>query len=166
MNDAAADVERSEREVRRFLHHEAQLIDQRRFEDWLALFADDGYYWIPSRPGQTDPKTIPSIIYENRPLLEIRVRRLLHPKAHAVLPTPRTLHVVGNMEILDQDPARDEWRVTSNLLVVEHQDSQKRLFAGYCEHRLRPADGGFKIALKRVDLIDSDAVHGIMNIPL
>ena len=36
-----------------FVVHEARLIDQHRFEEWLDLFADDGYYWMPLEWGQT-----------------------------------------------------------------------------------------------------------------
>ena len=39
-----------------FLIHEARILDERRWEDWLALFADDGWYWVPIEEGQKDPK--------------------------------------------------------------------------------------------------------------
>ena len=163
MSDAASTIDQSERDIRRFVHHEARLIDERRFEEWLELFADDSRYWIPGTPGQTDAKSVPSIIYEDRALLHIRVKRLMHPRAYAALPTPRTMHVVGNLEIRDHDESTDQFRVSSNLLVVEHQAATTRTFAGHCEHILRRSDDGFIITLKRIDLIDSDAVHGIIT---
>ena len=163
MNDAASTVYQFEREIRQFIHYEARLLDKRQFEDWLALFADDSRYWIPGSPGQTDAVTIPSIIYEDRALLRVRVSRLMHPHAYAALPTPRTLHVVGNLEVLDHDEATDQVRVSSNLLVIEHQEATMRTFAGHCEHNLRRLDNSFEIALKRIDLIDCDSVHGIMT---
>jgi len=163
MSDAVSTIDQFEREIRKFIHHEARLIDERRFDEWLALFADDARYWIPSKPGQTDAKAVPSIIYEDRALLTIRVSRLTHPRAYAALPTPRTMHVVGNLEIRDHDVATDQFRVSSNLLVVEHQEATMQTFAGHCEHILRRSDDGFIIALKRIDLIDCDAVHGIIT---
>ena len=163
MSDTLSAVDQSERKIRRFIHHEARLIDERRFEEWLELFADDSRYWIPSRPGQTDAKSVPSIIYEDRALLKIRVSRLMHPRAYAALPTPRTLHVVGNLEIRDHDESTDQLRVSTNLLVVEHQEATMRTFAGHCEHILRRSNDSFEIALKRIDLIDCDSVHGIMT---
>ena len=126
-------------------------------------FAEDGRYWIPSARGQTDPLSIPSIVYEDPALLRIRVNRLLHPRAYAALPTPRTLHVVGNLEIAEHDAVAGRFRVSSNLLVVEHQDTSTRSFAGKCEHILRQSGDGFRIALKRIDLIDCDSVHGVMT---
>ena len=145
--------------ILRFLHGEAQLLDDGKWTEWLNLFAADGVYWIPSRPGQTDTRGVPSIIHEDRPLLAMRIERLAHPRAYAALPAPRTIHLVANIDLDGHDPATDEWRVSSQLLVVEHQAERTRLFAGHCQHVLRRADGAFKIALKRVDLIDCDGVH-------
>ncbi len=36
-------------EIEEFLYHEADLLDERRYEDWLALLADDMRYWMPMR---------------------------------------------------------------------------------------------------------------------
>ena len=166
MSDTASAVDRSEREIRQFVHHEARLLDERQFEDWLGLFADDSRYWIPSSPGQADPLSVPSIVYEDRALLQIRIKRLMHPRAYAALPTPRTLHVVGNLEIRDHDEADDQFRVSSNLLVVEHQDTTMRTFAGNCEHILRRSAHALEIVLKRIDLINCDSVHRIMTVLL
>ena len=41
--------------VEQFLFQEARLLDERLFEEWLALFSDDGVYWIPARIKQEDP---------------------------------------------------------------------------------------------------------------
>jgi 3-phenylpropionate/cinnamic acid dioxygenase small subunit len=150
----------------RLLYEEARLLDAGRFEDWLALFAPDGVYWVPSQRGQTDPLTVPSIIYEDRGILAIRVRRLAHPRAHVLAPMPRTTHLVTNVETVESDAAADEHRVDSALLVVEHRDNRQRLFSGRCTHRLRHRDGVLKIVMKRVDLADCDGVHGAITIPL
>ncbi len=41
--------------IEAFLVHEARLLDERRFEDWLDLFTDDGWYWVPIEPDQDNP---------------------------------------------------------------------------------------------------------------
>ena len=53
------------REIEEFLYHEARLLDDRQFEDWMALFAKDGVYWIPAMPEQEDPLGEASIAYED-----------------------------------------------------------------------------------------------------
>jgi 3-phenylpropionate/cinnamic acid dioxygenase small subunit len=147
------------RQILDFLHEEARLLDDGKLAQWLDLYAEDGVYWIPSRHGQTDTRGVPSIIYEDRPLLAMRVQRLGHPRAYAALPAPRTMHLVGNVDVVGHDEAADEWRVSSKLLAVEHQADRTRIFAGHGEHVLRRRGGAFKIVFKRIDLIDCEGVH-------
>ena len=59
-----------------FLIEEARLLDEGRFDDWLALFTADATYWVPSEPHQESPLTTVSLMYDDRRLLETRVRRL------------------------------------------------------------------------------------------
>lgn len=152
-----------QREVEQFLFREARLLDGGRFEDWLALFAPDGVYWVPATQGQTDPLNVPSIVYENRSLLAMRVKRLAHPHAHMLSPPPRTVHLVGNVEV---EPAGDgECRVGSVLVMTEHRDEQRRVFSGRCTHVLRRINRDWRIALKRVDLVDCDGIASAMMIP-
>src|ERR1700704_1942414 len=88
-----------ERNVARFLHHEALLLDDRRFEEWLPLYTDDARYWVPAEPGQADPINHVSIMYEDKAVMRMRVRRLMHPRAYAHNPHPRTTHLVGNIDV-------------------------------------------------------------------
>ena len=62
-----------------FLEHEARLLDEAKFDDWLALFTADAWYWVPSEPGQADPHETVSLIYDDRRLLETRVRQAREP---------------------------------------------------------------------------------------
>ena len=80
----------TQREIELFLLREAKLLDTGEFEAWLALYAPDGIYWMPSQPGQTDAKGVASIIYEDYAILAIRVRRLLEARALVLTPMPRT----------------------------------------------------------------------------
>src|SRR3954463_4384951 len=59
-----------------FLEHEARLLDEAKFDDWLALFTADAWYWVPSEPGQSNPHDTVSLIYDDPRLLGARVRRL------------------------------------------------------------------------------------------
>ncbi len=154
----------TERAIARFLFREARMLDAGQFEEWLELFAPDGTYWVPSRPGQTDRKGVASIVYEDRNILAMRVRRLVQGRAHVLAPAPRTTHLVSNIEITAADPAA--FVAESALLVAEYRDGDRRIFAGRCRHALRLIDGALRIAEKRVDLIDCDAVLGAMTIPL
>jgi len=149
--------------VGRFLGHEGRLLDSRDYDEWLRLFDDDAVYWIPLQPAQTDPLNAPSIVYEDKALLTMRVRRLMHPKAHAATPTPRTLHVVGLPAIGPHGAQGTERDVVSSQLIVESTQEGQRLYAAECRHVLRNTGAGLRIASKRVDLVDSDQVQGLIR---
>src|SRR5881296_4357779 len=96
---AAADAElRSE--IEQLLYHEAWLLDRGRLDEWLGLYTDDATYWIPLQANQADPLTTSSIVYDDRRLLEVRVRQFQHPRAHARTPAPRTVHQVSNVQVV------------------------------------------------------------------
>jgi 3-phenylpropionate/cinnamic acid dioxygenase small subunit len=152
--NAAVDIElRSE--VEQLLYHEAWLLDRGRLDEWLALFTDDATYWIPLQADQADLLTTSSIVYDDRRLLEVRVRQFQHPRAHARLPAPRTVHQVGNVQVLEA--GANELRVGSTLILVEYRHERQRVWGAVVEHRLRRASGGLRIAAKRIDLVNSEA---------
>lgn len=143
-----------------FVLKEARLLDERRFAEWLALFAQDGVYWVPTRPGQTSPQEALSLFYEPRALLEIRVERLQRPDIHSATPPARTLHHVSAIEVTAELETR------SALVVAEWREGETRWFAGRVLHRLRREGEDLRIVLKRVDLIDSEAPHRALAVPL
>lgn len=149
-------------EVERFLLREARLLDERRFSAWLELFADDGVYWLPTRPDQSSPHEALSLIYEPRALLAVRVARLERPHMHVQTPPSRTVHHVSAIEA-DADGA--DIRARSALIVTEWRAGEARWFAARVLHRLRRRPEGLRIALKRVDLADSEAPHRALAVP-
>jgi 3-phenylpropionate/cinnamic acid dioxygenase small subunit len=151
---AATEIElRSE--IEQFLYREAWLLDHGRLDEWLALFTDDTTYWIPLQANQTDPLTTSSIVHDDRRLLEVRVRQFQHPRAHARVPAPRTVHQIGNVQVLEAGD-RDV-RVGSTLILVEYRRERQRVWGGLVEHRLRRTADGLRIAAKRIDLVNSEA---------
>jgi 3-phenylpropionate/cinnamic acid dioxygenase small subunit len=146
-----------------FLFHEARLLDAQRYEEWLELFTEDATYWVPLEQGQKDPFATSSIIHDDRTLLGLRVKQLRHPRAHARVPLARTVHQVSNVVVENDSPA--EVRVASALSVIEFRNDRQRLYGARVQHRLRPygdrngdrnANGSFRIAHKRVDLVNSE----------
>jgi len=137
-----------------FLYQEARLLDTQRYEEWLALFTDDATYWVPLEQGQKDPYETSSIIHDDRTLLELRVKQLRHPRAHARQPLARTVHQVTN--VVELGKANGELHIGSTLTVVEFRNEKQRLYGALVEHRLRPQGDTFRIAHKRVDLVNSE----------
>lgn len=145
-------------ELEAFVLHEARLLDERRFAEWLALFAEDGVYWVPTLPGQQTPQEALSLFYEPKALLAMRVARLERPDMHAQAPSSRTLHHVSALEVSGLE-------VRSALIVAEWRAGEARWFAGRVLHRLRRDADGLRILHKRVDLIDSQAPQRALAIP-
>jgi 3-phenylpropionate/cinnamic acid dioxygenase small subunit len=139
--------------VEQFLFHEARLLDTQRYEEWLALFTDDATYWVPLEQNQKDPLETSSIIHDDRTLLELRVKQARHPRAHARLPLARTVHQVGNIQVVEE---KSEVKVNSTLQLIEFRNDKQRLYGALVEHRLRKANGALRIAHKRVDLVNSE----------
>ena len=161
----AADVQSGQlalRECEQFLVHEARLLDEGRFDEWLALFTPDAWYWVPSEPGQASPRDTVSLIYDDRQLLETRVRRLASPRIYSQEPRSRTSRIVANVTIEETDESGTT--VRSKCQWLEYRREAQRIFGGTCFHRLvRTAGTEIRIAWKRVDLINCDAaLEGIV----
>ncbi|HUZ71470.1 MAG TPA: aromatic-ring-hydroxylating dioxygenase subunit beta [Stellaceae bacterium] len=151
--------------VEDFLIREVRLLDERRFEEWRDLFDEDGYYWVPLRPDQTDPDSEASLFYDDRPMMATRFERLRHPRIHAQTPPHRTCHLIGNVTIDAVDGERSECLVSSSMIMADYRVGVKRVFAGRVRHRLRWDGERFRIAWKRVDLIDCDDVFELIAVP-
>jgi 3-phenylpropionate/cinnamic acid dioxygenase small subunit len=146
--------------VEEFLYHEARLLDTQQLEAWLDLFTEDAIYWLPLERGQQDALEASSIIHDDRTLLELRVKQARHPRAHARLPLARTVHQVGNVMVLSEE--NGEIRVASTLTLIEFRNEKQRVWGALVEHRLRREGETFRIAHKRVELVNSEGeIDGI-----
>jgi 3-phenylpropionate/cinnamic acid dioxygenase small subunit len=159
-------------EVQRFLTAEARLLDNRAFEQWLDLLAEDIRYWVPirhtrmvsSKPGDRDivhelsRDFEPCILDERKPQLALRVARLHTTRQlWSENPPGRGRHLITNVEALHtDDPA--ELAVTSNfLLVYARFDEQGSQFFGERQDVLRRTGDSFQIASRKV-VLDSTVI--------
>ena len=136
-------------ECRRLLEREARLLDQNRFEDWLALYAEKCIVWVPAAEAAGDPRREVAIYFDDRRRLEDRIFRLRTGKAWSQVPASRTVRLVSNVEVFSQN---QKLMVRSNLLMTEFRAGETRLMAAWCAHRL----AGGKIEAKQINLIDRD----------
>jgi len=152
------------RAVESFILREARLLDRGEFEAWLELYAPYGIYWMPSQPRQTDPLGVPSIMYEDHAILQMRVQRLLEARALVLTPMPRTTHLVSNIEVEDTDG--EDIAAQAAFICVEYQGERQRMFSGRQSYQLERESESFRIKMKRVDLLNCDGVHAPITIPL
>jgi len=142
--------------VEDFLYREARLMDEHAYDEWLALWADDALYWVPCNEHDIDPERHVSIVYEDKARLEDRIARLKSGAAYAQEPKSRLSRVVSNVEIEDENDTEATVRSTFNVTALRR--GRMDIFAGRAIHKLRPEGDSFKIAYKRVLLINNDAV--------
>lgn len=155
------------REVEEFLIHELALLDERRFDDWVDLFADDGYYWAPATPDQANPLDSVSLFYDDVAMLRTRFARLRHPRVHSQIPPSRTSHMVSNIVVdtSKADPA--VLSVSARFQMLEYRPAyEQRVFGGRYDYELLRADPGeFRISAKKATILNCDAVHLPIALP-
>jgi 3-phenylpropionate/cinnamic acid dioxygenase small subunit len=141
--------------VTQFLYLEARLQDEHRFQDWEALWTDDAVYWVPANGEDTDPERDMSILYDNRSRIGLRIRQFLTGKRYSQMPVSRLRRVIGNVEVLGDEPGGT--RVTANMLLYESHRRGQIMWAARNEYLLRQVDGQWRLAFKKVALVNNDA---------
>ena len=143
-----------------FVYDEARLLDGRRYDDWLALFSEDGFYWMPLTPGQTDPLLQVSLMYEDKLLLQVRVERLKGGRTFSQQPASRCHHLLQQPTVERRDDVAGQYTVRTAFHYIETRQDTQTLYAGWSSHELIAVQGRLRIKLKRVDLVNSDAAFG------
>ena len=62
--------------VEQFLYKQASALDDRNWETWLNLFSESGKYWMPASDDQKFAEGVPNIFYEDKYLMDMRIRRV------------------------------------------------------------------------------------------
>jgi 3-phenylpropionate/cinnamic acid dioxygenase small subunit len=145
------------RAVADFLYREARLADEARYAEWLALWTDDGVYWVPATtdPG-VDPERHLSHIYDNRARLDTRVKLLQTGVRHSQEPASLMRRLISNIEVTAAE--RGELAAESNFILAELAVQAKHelhWWAGRTSHRLRRVDGGLRMSRKTVVLVNA-----------
>ena len=142
-------------EFRRLLEREARFLDQLRYDDWLAMYAAECVYWVPSTPKAGDPRREIAIMFDDRRRLEDRIYRMRTGFAWSQAPASRTVRLVTNVEVFST--VRDDARmVRSNFLISEFWGDETRQLTGWAAHRVVRDHAGWKIQAKQVNLIECD----------
>jgi len=153
-----------------FLQWEAVLLDERRFDEWLDLLAEDVWYWIPLVPEQRNPLDGPSHVYDTRDALLARVYRLKDPQNLPQQPPSRCCRIMGRpFHVATETDAKHgaDTVVRTPFQLIEslpHHDAEEsnRQFAGTITYGLSTGGNALRIRWRRVDLINSHkGLHGV-----
>jgi benzoate/toluate 1,2-dioxygenase beta subunit len=151
---AVADPAERDR-FRALVEREARLLDQLRFDEWLAMYAPECIYWVPGTPEAGDPRKEIAISFDDRRRMEDRIYRLRTGYAWSQAPKSRTVRMVSNVEVFATgDPAAR--MVRSNYLIGEFRVDGTRYLSGWCGHRFLARGTRWDIAVRQVNLIDCD----------
>jgi 3-phenylpropionate/cinnamic acid dioxygenase small subunit len=152
-------------EVADFLYREAELLDERRYQDWLALLTDDVRYWMPMRrnvkfgeEGREFTRETTDIAWfdEGKDTLTRRVRQIETGIHWAEEPQSRIAHLVSNVQIVEATPslaAPEEVAVKCRFLIYRNRvETETDLLVGKREDRLRRAADDWQIARRKIIL--------------
>lgn len=156
----------TQQDVAQFLYREAWCLDNKRWDDWLALYADDAVYWAPAMVGDegwTDnPDNDVSLMYMDKAGLEARIFRIEGKDSYATDPLPHTAHLVTN--ILVHGETDGLIRVSATWLVHAYARVRSATVrGGLYEYALRNTDDGLRIAQKKI-FIHDDRIVGPIDI--
>ena len=152
-------------EIAEFLYREAELLDERRYEEWLALLADDIRYWMPMRRNVkfgederefTREGTDIAWFDEGKETLIRRVRQIQTGIHWAEEPQSRIAHLVSNVQVVEASPSVAEARevaVKCRFLIYRNRvETETDILVGKREDLLRRAGGDWQIARRKIIL--------------
>lgn len=156
-------------DIEDFYYHEADLLDERRFREWLDLLAEDITYFMPIRrnvkfgqhAARENTRQGEGISWfdEDKWTLTKRVDQILTGVHYAEEPLSRITHMVSNVQIKAARPEIGEAReldVSSRFLVYQNRvEYETHTFVGRRHDTLRLTDQGWKIARREILLEQS-----------
>lgn len=141
------------------ISREIAYLDDRQWEQWLALYAADCEYWVPAwlteaQLGSDPGKHLSHVYYANRAGLEDRVLRITSGRSAASTPLRRTCHQLTNLLVLDCSEQQIKVRCASSCLSYDPHSTQIDVFFGSTYYTLRRVKAGWAIASKKIVLLN------------
>ena len=162
--DAPGVLKLAPTDVVEFLYHEARLLDERRFEEWLQLFTEDAYIWVPAYRNQVYTGREISLMRDDMEILKFRISRLRNPAAHSQNPAAQASRLISNV-LIEEDGDGGDITTRSAFIMLEYRLGTQRVFGGHYRHRLLRAESSWRIAFKETHLLNADAVHQNLGLP-
>jgi len=149
-----------------FVFQEARALDDRRWADWLAFYAADVEFWMPSWDDDgtltSNPHNEVSLIYyPNRNGLEDRIFRIETERSSATIPETRHNHAITNLEVLAQDASSATLRF--NWTTHSFRYDIVDIYFGYSEYTL-DTSGPTPLITKKYVVLKNDYVHHVLDI--
>ena len=147
----------SQTAIERFVRHELKLLNKNRFDEWIDLYTDDGVYFMPLDESQTDPERYDMIMFDNKPLMQIRKENFGRPDSPSMEYPIRSMRMITECDI--QERSDSACLVEAPFMASIFYQSM-RWYAGYFYYKLVHSNDSFKIKSKQVNLLDMGAPQG------
>ncbi len=155
--------------VEQFLYDEAALLDERRYEEWLALFTPDSRYTMPivstreSGEDEIGPPGDLAYVDDTIETLTLRIKRLYTGKAWSEEPPSRTTRFISNVRVAP--PRGSDYDVRCNFIVYRTRlEKEVDLFVGARADQLRREGDGWRIAQRSIVLKQSVLPHNNLSV--
>lgn len=148
---------------------EAVALDERRWDDWLALYTSDCEYWVPTWTSEdrlaADPKReLSHIYYASRAGLEDRIARIRTGKSPASTPLKRTMHGFSNIVVVgESDSHHIRARASWTCHAYDPHRQATELYFGHAEYLLRHAGARWLIQRKKTVLLN-DTLPAVVDV--
>lgn len=140
-----------------FVYREARLIDEKRLDEWYALFTDDARYWMPLVRGQPEGEAHTSLFDEDKLLLKVRIERLRSPNAFSQQIPSFCQHVLQQPTVEKADVVANRYIVRTPFIYAESQLDRQLILAGVSWHHLIWIGNALRIHMKKIELLNCDA---------
>lgn len=148
------------RGVEDFLYLEAQLLDDWKLDEWLALFEEGATYEVPTAGARDDVSSTSNLFYiaDDYHRLKHRVARLQKNAAHAEWPRSDGARSITNVRILSEDQDQGRIEVRCIFITYRAKNDVTQTFFGHHLYVLRVSEAGLKIVSKRT-MLDMNSLH-------
>ena len=146
---------------------EADLLDQKQWQNWLDLYTSDCVIWVPSWDSEEqlveDPELSVNMMYlVGKHALEARVHRITSVDAYASLPLSRTMHSVTNIRLLEETPTI--LKVSAKWTVLCLDPRRGKIWrGGWYDYSFEKCQKGLQIQAKKITLME-DVIDGTIDI--
>ena len=152
--------------IQSFVYSEARALDEHRWADWLACYADDAEFFMPSWDDDdkltTDPQNEVSLIYyPDKQGLEDRVFRIQTERSSATMPDTRTGHAINNLEVLSQDEQR--CTITFNWTTHSFRYDIVDVYFGSSQYTI-DTSGERPLIKRKYVVLKNDYIHHLLDI--
>jgi 3-phenylpropionate/cinnamic acid dioxygenase small subunit len=184
MSELSLEISADEqRALERFYFHEARLLDNRQYQQWLALVNPEINYIMPARTNlmvNNRERGNEHMISVERELegpdsmgcplreetyvhLMVRVERAFKVNSWSENPPARTRRIVGNIELMGREDGK--LSVYSNFhMYYARPGSANFIYSGQRRDLLAPAEGGFSILRREVIMDYADIDYPTMGL--